>query len=941
VKRLSSTSFRGLLLPVLFFFSICGQSQYYSLGTDPAGIRWNQTQISGFNLIYPAKERVMASRYGGILDNLVVPVTASMQAKIRTLPVILHPYAAYSNGSSILAPRRIELFPKQPIALETNDFESQLLIHEVRHFAQMERLNSGVTKIAGYLLGEQAQSIVIGIHVPVWLLEGDAVLTETLLSSGGRGRIAGFIQPLRSRLIENKDLSWDRVWFGTYNESMPNEYLFGYFLTARGRMLADPLLWSDALEKIGRNPFNINGLSGLTRPKKGYRFSKLYVETLEWLYDFWTNPALMVKSPDSLINITINSKDYFNYFRPQKFSNHEAICLKRSMGDLPAFVIIDSLKNERTVARPGTIEDAGFSYNNGKLIWAELIQDSRWENRSWSDLYVFNFKTLRKARLTHAQKFFSPVYSPDGSSIAVIEERPDGSSHVKILDAANGRSIKSVSETRKDHFSFICWGSGPEELFAITTGSKGRKLVRITFRDNKQEIILDAGYKDISSPAVSGAWIYFTGPAGATQGLYRIGRTSHVLEMVFAHPHGINYLTTQGPELFMSVYSDNGYRPATIPLSSLHGKRIKQIEPLVEPVTAIIERASGEFPIPASDTLKSLEVKPYSKFAHLLRLHSWSPLFINPDSYQINPGVVLMSQNELSTLTCWTGYQYNKPDLSHNFLASVRYTGFYPTIEMSFNRKYRNPITMEGFTPGETGNFPAAFWQFFHLSSGIPLNFSSGAWTKRIQPALFFEQVSFLADRQSEYNNSAWMAGFSVSASFLRKYSYRDLFPKWGISSNFSYFKAFGTSKRGNNLTGRILLYVPGLLPNSSLRILNSASLLTFDQFMNALQDFPRGQVVYQVRNTYNLKIDYALPLAYPDYHLSWLIYINRVKADLFFDAGTSIYHRNWFVSTGTDLTIDYHLFRLGIALESGIRVMFFPGIGRFGAEFLFSFAVK
>ena len=118
-----------------------------------------------------------------------------MQSDIRKLSVILHPYAAFSNGSSLLAPRRIELFPKQPIALETDDFASQLTIHEVRHFAQMERLDTGITRIAGYILGEQAQSVVLGIHVSKWLLEGDAVLTETLLSNAGRGRIAGFIQP--------------------------------------------------------------------------------------------------------------------------------------------------------------------------------------------------------------------------------------------------------------------------------------------------------------------------------------------------------------------------------------------------------------------------------------------------------------------------------------------------------------------------------------------------------------------------------------------------------------------------------------------------------------------------------------------------------------------------------------------------------------------------
>jgi hypothetical protein len=941
VKSISSTTFHRLFLLLLLVLSIQGHAQYYSIGADPSAIKWSQLKVYDYNLIFPNREINLARRYEAVLNKISAPVSASMPSVIRNLPIVLHPYAAFSNGSSILAPRRIELYPKQPIELETNDFVSQLIIHEVRHFAQMDRLNTGITKAAGFILGEQAQSLVIGIHVPDWLLEGDAVLTETLLSNGGRGRIANFIQPLRSRLIDNKDLSWDRVWFGTYNETLPNEYLFGYFLTARARMLADPLLWSDALGQIGRNPFNIRGLSGITRPKTGFRFSKLYVETLEWLHDFWTNPALTVKSPDSLLVLISDSIEFQNYYRPQQLDNQEVICLKKSMGDLPAFVIIDSSENERIIARPGSVEDAGFSYKKGKLVWSERIQDTRWENRSWSELFSYELKTGQTRRLSFGKRYFSPVFSPAGDKIAVIDEQADGTSYIRILDPLNGNLLTTVGLSGPDHFSFICWGSHPGELFAVTTGSGGRKMIRIDLVNQAQQVILEPGCIDIACPVVSGDWLYFTGPAGTTQGLYRINPATLVTEFVFAHPHGINYLSIGGNNLFLSVYSSTGYRPAKIALSSLHGRIVNQIDPLIEPVTGIIQRATGEFPLIVSDTVQTGEIKPYHKAAHLFRLHSWSPLFINPDSYQISPGIVLMSQNDLSTLTCWAGYQSIKTDRSDNIVASAKYTGFYPTLELDYSRKYRNPDPVPDSTNLIPHRFSQAYGQYLHFGSSLPLNFSSGAWSRTIQPTLFFERVRYLLDPNSEYNNSAWMAGLSVTSAFLRKTSYRDLFPKWGVSANLSYFKAFSQTKRGNNLTGRIILYLPGLLTNSSLRILNSASLLTFDQFLTSLQDFPRGQVVYQVRNTYNVKIDYAFPVSYPDYHLSWLIYIKRIKADLFFDAGTGIYEKNWFMSTGLDLTLDYHLLRSGIALESGIRMMYFPTMRNVGAEFLFSFAIN
>ena len=107
------------------------------------------------------------------------------------------------------------------------------------------------------------------------------------------------------------------------------------------------------------------------------------------------------------------------------------------------------------------------------------------------------------------------------------------------------------------------------------------------------------------------------------------------------------------------------------------------------------------------------------------------------------------------------------------------------------------------------------------------------------------------------------------------------------------------------------------------------------------IQDYPRGLVINQSGSLYNLKLDFAFPVSYPDYHLSWLIYIKRIKADLFFDAATQLNKNEWKRSVGLDLTLDYFLMRSGIQLESGFRMMYFPETRNTGAEFLFSFSVN
>jgi hypothetical protein len=96
---------------VLLILPINSLAQYYSIGVDPSSIKWHQTKVENFNLIYPEKESILAAKFSRALNDLIVPVNASMGAELRGLPIIMHPYTSFSNGSSILAPRRIELFP--------------------------------------------------------------------------------------------------------------------------------------------------------------------------------------------------------------------------------------------------------------------------------------------------------------------------------------------------------------------------------------------------------------------------------------------------------------------------------------------------------------------------------------------------------------------------------------------------------------------------------------------------------------------------------------------------------------------------------------------------------------------------------------------------------------------------------------------------------------
>jgi hypothetical protein len=927
----------ALFLTLLAVDSSSLQAQYYIVGTDPSAIKWRKMLTHNQTLIYPDYYTVKAHRFESILANLEIPVTASMQARIKPFPIIVHPEASFSNGFTILAPRRIELYPKHPVAGEIGDFPSQLLIHEYRHMAQMDRLNTGFTRAASIILGEQAQSLVLGLHIPMWFLEGDAVLTETLLSDAGRGRIASFSLPLRSKLISGEIPTWDRMSLGTYKDNLPNEYLFGYYMAARGRMLSYPLVWSDNLRMIGNNPFRIPGFSRLLQKKTGLTSRKLYKETMYWLQDYWTRTASDNQRALSLKEFQQDTTDYYSYIKPFAGPDRSIICLKKSLGALPVFVRIDSAGHEEALVKPGAIEDAGFSVHQGKIIWAEHNPTIRWGNRTVSDLFIWQENGKQTKRLTRNQRLFSPVFSQDGNYVACITEQTDGESFIVILKASDFSEIQRIPEHEASYFTSIGWGIDNSEILAITTGPNGRRLVRIDRKTGIEELIIDGGFAEISHPVYDNGQIYFIGPMGSASGVYRINSGNGSVEKAVSHRYGINYLTTSDNRLYLSVHSPNGYRPAAMDIDSIQAVASPPVFRLQEPVTRVITREKGEESVIFSEYAAAKTVsQPYRKASHLFRFHSWAPAYIDPDSYSINPGAVVMSQNDLSTLIAQAGYQYNKPHQSHSAVASVTYTGFLPVIDAEFRREYRYPES-------DSSGIERPLELFSNKSKVqmyVPLNFSSGIWSRRIVPALTFLHNNAPGWDIASLPSAA--AGGSVQLAVLRKVSYRDLYSGLGFSIGVNVSRTLNPAFQGWNTSARVLGYLPGGLRNSSLRILNSYTNLSYPTLVdNPYPDFPRGQLAKNQTRYYSFKADFSVPLAYPDWSLSWLLYIKRIRTNLFFDGGYFFDKKEWLLTSGIDLLADFNLLRAGLDLESGIRVFYFPQTSSFGAEFLYGFKIK
>ena len=81
------------------------------------------------------------------------------------------------------------------------------------------------------------------------------------------------------------------------------------------------------------------------------------------------------------------------------------------------------------------------------------------------------------------------------------------------------------------------------------------------------------------------------------------------------------------------------------------------------------------------------------------------------------------------------------------------------------------------------------------------------------------------------------------------------------------------------------------------------------------------------------------LPLWYPDFSFGSVIYLKRLKLNLYYDwaNGKNPGYYNSYQSAGGELTADFHLLRFVAPVEMGIRSIYYPSSGGWGFEFLYS----
>jgi hypothetical protein len=161
---------------------------------NPDSLKWKKIDTLHFEIIFPHEVEAKAQKVAHLLEAAYPLVSRGLEVLPKKISLILQNQSTISNGFVTLAPRRSEwyLTPAVDPELTNTEWMKTLAVHEFRHVVQFQKSRQGVNRVFEIFLGEIGQALGIGLSMPPWFLEGDAVGIETALTKGGRGRLPLF-----------------------------------------------------------------------------------------------------------------------------------------------------------------------------------------------------------------------------------------------------------------------------------------------------------------------------------------------------------------------------------------------------------------------------------------------------------------------------------------------------------------------------------------------------------------------------------------------------------------------------------------------------------------------------------------------------------------------------------------------------------------------------
>lgn len=931
-----------LLLLIISFLPINLVAQYFVVGQDPASIVWRQINSPYFNIIYPSGYEQKAQEYINLLELSRPNISLPYLHQNKKVKIVLHNRTVVSNAMVSPTPMHADFFEMPDQSTYAQTWPRQLTLHEYRHVVQMQKLHQGTTNVLYYMFGDQAIGAIMGIFLPMWFIEGDAVYSETIFSESGRGRSPNFTMDLKAQVLNKKIYSYDKALYGSFRDYVPDHYTLGYQLVLNGISTYGHEIWNSTLNKVARRPYMLFPFTKAIKDITGVGKVNYYKSTLEIRKKQWVK----IDSTKKAYKYIVPKKDkhFTNYRFANPFSDGTIIVEKSGIDDINRFVKVYPDGSEEKLFTPGFDFNESLSANDSLLCWNEKTYDPRWTNRTYSVIKIYNYKSKKLNQLTKKSRLFAPSMANNSAKIVAVNVTDNNLFYLQILDIETGDTLGNFSTPDNLFFMFPRWSSDDNHIIATVLGDEGKSIILINTLTWEYEFLLPFGYVDITRPVLNGTNVIFSGTYLGTNDLYMIELKSRQVYKLTDARFGAsdaNFLSDS--KVYFSIYTDDGYRIANIELNSDNLEKVvlENLKPdfLIDNLKPENNFVLDKATIPN----KEYPEKKYSRTGHLFNLHSWGLTAVDLNNYDFTPGVSILTQNILSTAYGSLGYYYDPNEMTGKTKLSFTYAGWYPKIDISADYGLRR-----GHYIDKNHLQQEIKWMETNLSLGfsVPLNLTKSKWVMSMSPYVsgsqkFLNKINDASVDFKEDQITSLTYGFFAYTQL--KKSPKDIFPRWGYTTNI-FYKHTPFSIDESLVYGIAeTFYFPGITNHSGIRIYSGYQYLNNGnyRYSNVISS-PRGYTGISMQQMFSIKSEYAIPLFYPDMDIQAVAYLKRITAHLFYDylSGTDDKNQSYvYNSAGVEIYTDWHFFSLLPNIRLGVRSTYRFKYNSTNFEFLYGFS--
>lgn len=921
------------LLFILFFSGLVSYAQTGAiLENNAPSVKWYQMNSPHFRILFQEDGDSLATAVANTLEAVYHPGASSLEERPGKIPVILQGKSSVSNGFVALGPRRSEFFvmpPQDYNFLGLNRWMDLLAIHEYRHVVQFKKSKTGWNKIIYYLFGEEAYGAFAHLAIPQWFWEGDAVAVETALTNSGRGRLPRFSLGYRANLLEKGAFSYSKQYLGSFRDFVPDYYVTGFFLTTHVSREFGRESWSRITERAFHAPFLPGRTPYALRKETGKNLGQTYLAMTKDIKNVWEKQIADLKITPAETITRRKNETYTNYSYPQALGGGKVIALKSGLGDIRQFVLLDSTGKEEPLFTPGLINDSGMlSEADNQIVWNEFGFDPRWRKTTYSVIKSYDIASGKARQWSKKSRFSSAALSPDGSRIVTVETTENGISRIAVI----GEGTKRFPNDDNAFYLMPRWSESGDAILAVKLLNGKKTIVQIDYQSGLEKRLMDYVQENIGHCVPHGAYIFYNASFSGIDNIYALDTLSGRRYQVTSRKYGA-YNPSISPDsrfIYFNDYSVNGMNVARMPLDPTRWIPVEDVEdrndyyyqPLVEQEHNAA--VSGEV-----DT-KDYPVSRYRRMQGLINPFAWGA-YIEPTLDNIFFGVV--SQDILSSTRISAGYQFDASERTGRWTGQLSYQTLFPIIDASFSRVNRSVVrNIEGHRLKEKWTEDA-----IDLGLRVPLVLTNSKYHESLNMGANFgiirlNNLRLVLPDGSEtpaIDGSVEELSYRIAYNRLLKQSKRDIRSRWGQAFYLQYkHTPFGKRLGGKQFGMQGTLLLPGLIKHHSLAVSGAYQYEPRSDYpFERTITFPRGYAYAPHRQFFRGSVDYALPLAYPDFHIGPLVNIQRIRANLFYDAGTGITDglSDYYNSLGVELSADMNFFRLLPLFELGIRYVYVP----------------